>query len=165
MYRYAIEENKLDKLDAVNSVHELTGVVKLFFRFVNLDSRLEVIVTAWLLSGSWESHWYPGASWRWYTKSCRTNRRTRKSSITPSRSSKGFCQFPSWTNITGKLNCAKVRNISRLFLFIEKSWLHFWHILRQSWRGLSSTKWSPPTWRSSSVPHWGRDQSSLLLSI
>lgn len=30
--RYAIEENKLDKLDAVNSVHELTGVVKLFFR-------------------------------------------------------------------------------------------------------------------------------------
>ena len=46
MYRYAIEENKLDKLDAVNSVHELTGVVKLFFRFVNLESRLEVIVTA-----------------------------------------------------------------------------------------------------------------------
>lgn len=30
--RYAIEENKLEKLDTVNSVHELTGVVKLFFR-------------------------------------------------------------------------------------------------------------------------------------
>ena len=34
--RYAIEENKLDKLEKVNSVHELTGVVKLFFRFENL---------------------------------------------------------------------------------------------------------------------------------
>jgi len=30
--RFAIEENNLDKIDAVNSVHELTGVVKLFFR-------------------------------------------------------------------------------------------------------------------------------------
>ena len=39
MCRYAIEENKLEKLDAVNSVHELTGVVKLFFRFLNVLSQ------------------------------------------------------------------------------------------------------------------------------
>ena len=38
MCRYAIEENKLEKLDAVNSVHELTGVVKLFFRSLNVES-------------------------------------------------------------------------------------------------------------------------------
>ena len=36
--RYAIEENKLDKLDEVNSVYELTGVVKLFFRFLNVET-------------------------------------------------------------------------------------------------------------------------------
>merc|ERR1711915_240436 len=33
--RFAIEENNLDKLDSASSVHELTGVVKLFFRELN----------------------------------------------------------------------------------------------------------------------------------
>ena len=33
-FRFAIEENNLDKLDTASSVHELTGVVKLFFRLI-----------------------------------------------------------------------------------------------------------------------------------
>ena len=47
--RYAIEENKLDKLDAVNSVYELTGVVKLFFRFLNVETCAVAMFTPCLI--------------------------------------------------------------------------------------------------------------------